>query len=505
MSLSLHYGLHSKSSSQTRLNCALWAPTAPSWLTDHQLSLTHFCEVHGPKSILCTQVLPLECAVCLPPSPTLRSQSSDESFTTHVHSSSSGDDSFQPSTLKRTETNTTLPTDFSGASTTIDSEPPSPSLERHPLYHNLRNNFSPQFKYGRAQGETCSSCSFTVPKTVAEKLPPGAPGHLQPDGQRKDGAPVLRSREFICLGQSQPSQTASPGSTSKPPSIHSHQPPTCHDHTLTYLTAKSPESPTSYATLRASVIRTLSCEVLPRGMSDGPLCFGDPTAGYTIAWVFRLTDPVARGRRRAYAFVALAGKDTARAFRACPMVWEAFAAVAKGIEAKAQLYQEAVVKARDQSCNGRDYTPVSSFLTQRITDPDGHPRGTRSVPPRSLADIVGDEHIFSYLHRYFVAVLRCLGEKFGGLPLAEVQYRTVANEEGFTDDGTRRLHKEIVEELARVRVDDDKTPTPGVGQRQGPERDEIEEAKARINRSIKRNSKCMPLAVKVEATRQVVL
>jgi hypothetical protein len=244
-------------------------------------------------------------------------------------------------------------------------------------------------------------------------------------------------------------------------------------------------------------------------MSDGPLCFGDPTTGYTIAWVFRLTDPVARGRRRAYAFVALAGRDTARAFRACPMVWEAFAAVAKGIETKAQLYQEAG-KVRDEPANGRDYTPVSSFLTQRVTDPDGHPRGTRSVPPRSLADIVGDEHIFTYLHQYFVAVLRCLGDRFGGLPLVDAGagevFQTKADGDFFKEGKLpSTLHAEIVDELARVRDDDNKTPTPGCQQRQGKARDEIEEAKMRINRSVKRNSKCMPVAVKVEATRQVVV
>ena len=368
----------------------------------------------------------------------------------------------------------------------------------------------PQFKYGRAQGDTCASCSFTVPKEIAEKLPAGAPGCLQPDGKRHNGAPVLRSREVVCFGKDGRSDEAHAGSShdSKASSFKSHSshhPPSCHDHKITYLTAKSPDSPVAYSTLRASVIRTLSCEVLPRGMSDGPLCFGDSTAGYTIAYVFRLTDPKARGRRRAYAFVALAGKDTSRAFRACPMVWEAFAAVAKGIEAKAQLYQESV-KARDEP-TGRDYTPVSSFLTQRVTDPDGHPRGTRSVPPRSLADIVGDEHIFTYLHQYFVAVLRCLGDRFGGMPLADAPsgavFQTMADEEGFKEGKLpSRLHAEIVDELAKQRLDNDATPTPWD---KGKEKDEIDEAKLRINRSTKRESKCMPVVVNVEATRQVVV
>ena len=239
-------------------------------------------------------------------------------------------------------------------------------------------------------------------------------------------------------------------------------------------------------------------------MSDGPICFGDSTAGYTIAYVFRLTDPKARGRRRAYAFVALAGRDAGRAFKSAPMVWEAFAAVAKGIEEKAAIFQEQVKRREEEGLTKcKDYTPVSSFLTQRVTDPDGHPRATRLVPPRSLAKIVGDENIFTYLHQYFVAVLRCLGDRFGGLPLSDTPavYQTTADEEGFKESQVpKKLHAEIVDEMSRMRMDDlTPTPTNPVPQ------EDVEAAKVRMNRSIKRNSKCAPVAVSVEATRQVVV
>ena len=400
-------------------------------LTASQLSLTHFCETHGPKSVLCTQVLPLACALCLPPSPPLRAQRSTESLNTQVHDSMLEDQSASIASLRRADTNTTLPTDFSGASTTVDSEPDSPNIERHPLFKAQKPDahVSPQYRYGRAQGETCASCSFSVSRTVADKLPSGAPGSIKADSKTKNGAPVFRSREFICMGSeeskkkahaqhssSEESQTSSFGSFA---SQNEHD--DCHDHTHTYLTAKSPEDPSSYAVLRASVIRTLSCELLPRGMSDGPLCFGDGNTGYTIAYVFRLTDPKARGRRRAYAFVALAGSDASRAFRACPLIWEAFASMAKGIEQAAQKHQdEQEKKGQEDSKTGkRNYTPVSSFLTQRAMDPDGQPRRMGQTSPRSLAEIVGDENIFAVLHQYFVALLRCLGDRFGGLPLAE--------------------------------------------------------------------------------------
>ena len=182
--------------------------------------------------------------------------------------------------------------------------------------------------------------------------------------------------------------------------IHHHpRHANCHDHVLTYLTAKSPDDLERYQLLRNSVVRTLSCEQLPRGTSDGPFCFGDSNSGYTIAYAFRLPDPKARGRRRAYALLALAGKDANRAFRACPTVWEAFAAMAQAIEKAAQRHQ-AEQKLKEENEGGqaktRNYTPVSSFLTQRTCDPDGYVRRTGGIHPSQPRR---DRRRSEYLHR----------------------------------------------------------------------------------------------------------
>lgn len=338
----------------------------------------------------------------------------------------------------------------------------------------------------------------------------------------------------------------------------SSHPEHCHDHTLTYLTAKSPSDPDSYATLRASVIRTLSCELLPRGMSDGPLCFGDATQGYTIAYVFRLTDPKARGRRRCYAFLALAGKDARRAFRAAPMLWEAFASMSRGIEGAAtraveekerreeEERQQRVDRASNITTAGGKvggsegermaYTPVSSFLTQRAMDTDGTMRRMGQTSPRSLADIVGDETIFAILHQYFVHLLRCLGDRFGGVPVAdrETVYQTVADAAGLDERRTpSRVHNEQVRHRATLEADphslreEDSTPRPQAARshqrtastkkhRTQPSygehhqatddadfEDEIDRAKKRLSKtlSLSGSGQCAPLHVTQEAAR----
>jgi hypothetical protein len=416
-----------------------------------QLALTHFCEAHGPKSVLCTQILPIDCAQCRPPA--LSASSSSDSLSTQLQESSLESSQILPPVpvLRKTDTNGTLPTDFSGATTNVGSEtePDSPTIEKHPLYLSTdqKQLLDSQWQYGRNQGDTCISCSFSVPKQVAEKLPAGAPGSRRSDpGYANRGAPVLRSREFVCLRErrrrrssmlsafdSKPSSYESSAASSVASSRH---PENCHDHALTYLTAKSPVDPDSYAQLRASVIRTLSCELLPRGNSEGPFCFGDSNIGYTIAYVFRLPDPKARGRKRRYAFLALAGKDASRAFQACPPLWESFKRMARGIETAAQRNQdkqrqkeEEAAAALEAGKNGtRAYTPVSSFLNTRATDPDGHARRAGHTVPRSLAEIVGDDNIFTFLHQYFVAILRGLGDQFGGTPLVDPAAITTTSE-----------------------------------------------------------------------------
>lgn len=241
-----------------------------------------------------------------------------------------------------------------------------------------------------------------------------------------------------------PHQDLHPTQYSLPISIISNQTTStnpCHTHTLTYLTTRTSPSPHTYSLLRRASIRTISSELLPRGLSSGPLSFGDPIAGYTIAYIFRVPDPLARGNRRTHALLALAGKDASRAFRASPCVWRAFERIAGAIVGGAERVAEANTADEDASsprtCNSdansdanakrhphhhkRTFTPVSSFLSGRRMDPDGYPISKANLwgrsPQKSLAELVGNEYLFAELHAEFVALLQTLGRGFGGVPV----------------------------------------------------------------------------------------
>ncbi|OJD13068.1 hypothetical protein AJ78_06425, partial [Emergomyces pasteurianus Ep9510] len=408
------------------------------------LSLTHFCEVHGPTSILCSQVLPSSCAQCYPdiydisPSETpLSSHAASPS----LHSRGAG------RTGNSDEQSITPPdigisTSLNGCSSSSLDPLPSPlasisassqRIEDHPWFLNRLSGRVDTDRVNRIAGadsETCASCSLTVPKGVSRQLPPGGPGTLKEDGKSRNGSPVLRSRELVysCGGSRSDYDEDSHPHHSPPASLHSSasSETSCHTHIVNYLSLRGPPNPSDYALLRSASIRTLSCELLPRGLSSGPLSFGDSSAGYTIAYVFRLPDPMARGKRRSYALIALAGKDAGRAFRASPVIWRVFGRIATSIVNAAERHQlmekrreeggapNAATSTMGSMANGRNYTPISSFLTGRTLDADGQPRRAGQIRARNLAEIVGDEYIFTELHAQFVALLQQLCTMFGG-------------------------------------------------------------------------------------------
>ena len=272
-----------------------------------------------------------------------------------------------------------------------------------------------------SDGGGCVSCTISIPQTLSSKLPSGAPGSPRVDGSGRNGSPILRSKWAVpahanqqwtydgddetSFPQSSPESFASGSSRSSD-----------HKHTLTYLTTSSPVESDTYSQLRRACIRTLSCEQLPRGLTCGPLSFGDPNAGYTIAYKFRLPDPHARGRQRYYALLALAGQDPGRSFKAMPVIWRAFERIAAGIMASTES-----IISKDQTTEviqreSKNVTPVSSFLTGRTMDPDGYPRRNgANMRARGLAEMVGDELFFAKLHKDFVHLLQILGKQFGGM------------------------------------------------------------------------------------------
>ncbi|KAF1843643.1 uncharacterized protein K460DRAFT_357344 [Cucurbitaria berberidis CBS 394.84] len=434
---------------------------------DFTISLAHFCEVHGPTSIICTQASTSPCGSCNP----CVTPPSEE-----PHSAFSYNGLYdQPTPLKLGGRLPQLTSPF-------ETPPTSPRSPTHnPYFPSFPSSTASSFGGRRPSSSTfdadpdvCENCQMEVPKKYRDKLPTGAPGSPSKDGRGRNGSPVLRSsqnypvRRPVSRGDASSTDSSDVSDTEQSTSFesrHSGAYPDSipaspmlvsrgmHTHTLNYISTSQPQSPTTYSLLRRTCIRTLSTEVLPLSKPSGPIMFGDSVAGYTIAYVFRLQDPRSRGAKRTYALIAMAGRDCRRATKAMVKITEVFESIANRIVALAERVLERESAASQSvsrpmtasdstppalgtsassmpptfmspqkgryfsstsSSPTRSITPVSSFLSAKKLDPDGFPRVSRDVmKAKSLAEIVGQENFFVELHTLFCGLLHSLIKQYG--------------------------------------------------------------------------------------------
>lgn len=83
--------------------------------------------------------------------------------------------------------------------------------------------------------------------------------------------------------------------------------------------------------------------------SGGPIFFGDPSAGYTTAYIFRIPDMHARGRKRVYAFLALSTHRERLAMKAFSFISAAFRDLATWIQELVEIEAE---RAREREEEG---------------------------------------------------------------------------------------------------------------------------------------------------------
>ena len=276
----------------------------------------------------------------------------------------------------------------------------------------------------------------------------GTRNSLKKSTKGADTSPPLRTTEVIhaCVNDYSEFQDDSIHLSSTPESFCSAtSSSSCHTHNLEFVSNASPAESDSFSSLRRATIRTLSGEQLPRGQTAGPLCFGDPSTGFTIAYVFRLADTHARGRQRYYALLALAGSDSRRAFEACTIIWSFFEQLARNIIETAEQAALRASLTDDSPPQTGHITPISSFLTGRTVDPDGYPRhGAANVRASGIAELVDNENFFCELHMIFVCMLQDLGKLLGGIrvkqPIADDDDRLAA------DGQTPTHHYDVHEE-----------------------------------------------------------
>lgn len=424
-----------------------------------QISLAHFCEVHGPTSIICTQASTSPCASCNP----CVTPPSEEPHAAYQYNGLYD----QPTSLKLGARTPHITSPF-------ETPPTSPRSPTHnpyfPSFSSSESSFGgrrPSTTTVDSDPDVCENCQMTVPEKYARRLPSGAPGSPSKDGRGTNGSPILRTsqsipiRRSVCRDDASSIDSSDVSDTEQSKSFESTESMpvspvlstrSLHTHTLNYVSTRQPQSPEGYSVLRRTCIRTLSTEQLPANRSSGPMMFGDVIAGHSIAYVFRLQDPRSRGAKRQYALIAMVGRDSRKASKAFARVTEIFHSIASRIIALAEnvLAREAAAAQvlsrpttaipttpplgtsassmpptfmspqKDRSFSStassptRNITPVSSFLSAKRLDPDGFPRLSRDVmKAKSLVEIVGEENFFVELHSVFSSLINTLIRTYG--------------------------------------------------------------------------------------------
>ncbi|KAI8966336.1 vesicle coat protein [Daldinia sp. FL1419] len=406
------------------------------------LCLAHYCDLHGPTPLMVTEGLPVPCRQCCddntePTRPQTSTAGHDQQTsvtdslrkmtlgTSRSSSTPVTDQEAQahraslPRTSKlgpNTPAQPAAPAPLNPASA-IQTPPQSPrhAPENFPETNGkggLRRDSSFRRTYDdyvTKRANPCDNCALTLPKRQNSKAGKGEKSNTTTEAKSDQRGPVLRTRapyarvygggsEFSPPNSNPHSSYTSdaeedilpkdhrkrsslqrrPTTSTSHSSVSSKSSVTQHTHYLDYTSTHEPVVPTTYSIVRASCLRTLSFETLPRrpettqqvsslssplspytsppishglgyitttpnpqsAANGGPIFFGDPLAGYTTAYIFRIPDVHARGRKRVYAFLALSTHRERLAMKTFSFISAAFRDLANWIQELAEAEAE---------------------------------------------------------------------------------------------------------------------------------------------------------------------
>ncbi|KAK3941345.1 folliculin [Diplogelasinospora grovesii] len=502
-------------------------------ISDIQLCLAHYCDVHGPTPLMVTEGLPVPCSACYEDELIDYPGPSDDRPRTSAHTSGAPEkavtEALRRISLAGVHRSSSVPASDHEVQTyraallraaqaagstgsAIETPPQSPRLPNGP---GSGSGMQPQkarhdsgFRrtyddYVTQRAGPCENCALTLPRRQEDARDVGV------DSRQTERSPTLRTRAPCARvygvgsggsGMDSVSPPTSRASSSSPsddetamrPRHSSHRrtgttvsvtsrssassaaTSGAHTHYLDYTSTHEPVAPNSFSIVRASCLRTLSFETLPRApatgplgsptstpggspsqpafvtthsagsaASGGPIFFGDPIAGYTTAYIFRIPDVHARGHKRVYAFLALSTHRERLAMKTFGFIAAAFRDMAAWIQALAEAEAERTLA--ESSGSGSASTASSpvvagpgygSFQSEPATFPSAAARGGGSsflggmgglsrrmgagyggsgvaLKQRGLAELVGLPDFFIELHTRFVRLLLELGVVLG--------------------------------------------------------------------------------------------
>lgn len=476
--------------------------------TSLQLCLAHYCDLHGPTPLMVTEGLPAACSVCFDEAPSpgaQRPRSAAQTSASSLQTPAGVTDALRHLNIARSVSVPASEQDASARRATIlrssaAGKTPTGSALETPPGSPLQAPSQRDSTFRRTYDETvtkkqgpCDNCAMTLPRrqssaanpsgavpmasnpeptlrtrAPAERVfggsyhssPPDSQSSSDTDGERHTTGRARSRKEPQSVSSS--SRTTSCSSTSSTSERMAH-----HVHYVDYTSTHEPILANSFSLIRASCLRTLSFETLPRApstfppqpsplspmstpfvttqsagsaVSGGPIFFGDAVAGYTTAYIFRIPDVHARGHKRIYAFLALSTHKERLAMKTFAIISTAFRDLATWIQQLAEVEAERTAESPTMigggapgfySSGGLGGQPPlqtrtafdmaaaerggSSFLTggSGFTRRMAGGAGASAPKARGLAELVGQPDFFIELHKRFVQLLFEVGVTLG--------------------------------------------------------------------------------------------
>lgn len=437
-----------------------------------QLCLAHYCDIHGPTPLMVTEGLPQPCSTCF-----------DDVDVKDRHpfglADALGNLKLNGASDKKTQisvqTSVAAAPDRSPANP-VDTPPASPNhtADQSQARRNSSNFRRTYDDLVTKRASPCENCAMTIPQGINASEDRGPTlrtrfpwAQVYSSGEEGTSPPPSSASDTDGEGQPSRSTRRTPCSSTTRSSISSTSRSfRGHTHYVNYTSTHEPLVPNSFSIVRASCLRALSFETLPRpgpggpgnvihpqasanptsppfitthsagaAASGGPIFFGDPQTGYTIAYIFRIPDVHARGHKRVYAFLALSTHKERTFMKLFGFIATAFREMAAWIQKLAEAEAEKAADASPVTAGGgyfsgpaqssqrqsqdregsrseggyggRDHGSGSSFLTggSALTRRMGIGGGPLSLKSRGLAELVGLPEFFVQLHEKFVRLL----------------------------------------------------------------------------------------------------
>lgn len=487
-----------------------------------QLCLAHYCDLHGPTPLMVTEGLPVPCSTCCdegllgngttrfekprPRAPTSGASTHAANITEalrRINLNEPQRSSSVPATEHEAQVHRASlrqAAQAAAATTTgsaIETPPQSPRLAPGAGAQQQKPRQDSGFRrtydeYVTRRAGPCDNCALTLPKRQESSKDAGA-------GSRPDRSPTLRTRAPYARVFTAPDNNISPSTSQSSSSVASEDESNnrprpshrrtgtalsvtsrssassssananSHMHFLDYTSTHEPLAPASFSLVRASCLRTLSLETLPRApatspaaagstmpspnpspnspayvtthsigsaASGGSIFFGDKKVGYTTAYIFRVPDVHARGHKRVYAFLALSTHPEPTAVKTFTFLSAAFRDLASWIQELAEAEAERALAESSTSSGSSPIVPgpgYGSFQSEPVPPVSG---GSSSflmggvgglsrrmgsgfggsgvaLKQRGLAELVGLPDFFLELHAKFVRLLLEIGVMVG--------------------------------------------------------------------------------------------